>query len=178
MPTAGPLRPYRGKTPKIADDAFVADNAIITGDVEIGGGSSIWFGVVIRGDSAPIRIGERTNIQDHTVIHADADAPTTIGDDVTVGHRAIVHGTTVGDGAQVSMGAIVLSRSVIEEGAIVGAGALVPEGMVVPANTIVMGVPAKPRREVTDDDRRRTQATATHYVQRGKDYAEELRNLP
>ncbi len=177
MPNPGPLRPYKGKSPKIADDAFVADNAIITGDVEVGSGSSIWFGVVIRGDSAPIRIGERTNIQDHTVIHADDDAPTTIGNDVTVGHRAIVHGTTVGDGAQISMGAIVLSRSIIEPGAIVGAAALVPEGMTVPANTIVMGIPAKPRREVTDDDRRRTIATAKHYVQRGKDYGEEYERL-
>ncbi|MCC6936282.1 MAG: gamma carbonic anhydrase family protein, partial [Thermomicrobiales bacterium] len=96
-----PVRPFRDKQPRIADDVFVADNAIITGDVEIGAGSSVWFGVVIRGDSAPIRIGERTNIQDGTIVHADADAPVTVGNDVTIGHRAIIHGTTIGAGAQV-----------------------------------------------------------------------------
>jgi carbonic anhydrase/acetyltransferase-like protein (isoleucine patch superfamily) len=106
----GPLRTYNGTTPQIADDAFVADNAIVIGDVEIGSGSSVWFGVVIRGDSSKITIGERSNVQDGTIIHSDADAPTTIGNDVTIGHRAIVHGCTVGHGAQVSMGAIVLSH--------------------------------------------------------------------
>jgi gamma-carbonic anhydrase len=173
----GPLRPYKGKTPRVAPDAHIADNAIITGDVEIGEGSSVWFGVVIRGDSSPIRIGRHSNIQDGTIIHSDADAPTTIGDNVTVGHRAIVHGTTVHDGAQVSMGAIVLSRSVIGENAIVGAGALVPEDAVVPPNTIVMGVPAKPRREVTEADLARTREAARHYHELGGEYAAEWAKL-
>jgi carbonic anhydrase/acetyltransferase-like protein (isoleucine patch superfamily) len=170
MSAPNPLRPFRDKTPKVTDDVFIADNAVITGDVEIGSGSSVWFGVVMRGDSAPIRIGERSNVQDGTVVHADEDAPVIIGNDVTIGHRAIIHGTQIGDGAQVSMGAIVLSHSRVEAGAIVGAGALVPEGMVVEANTIVMGVPARPRRPVTDADRERTEQAARHYTALGREY--------
>jgi carbonic anhydrase/acetyltransferase-like protein (isoleucine patch superfamily) len=166
-----PLRPYNGKTPQVADDAFVADNAVVIGDVEIGSGASVWFGVVIRGDSSKITIGERSNVQDGTIIHSDEDAPATIGNDVTIGHRAIVHGCTVGDGAQISMGAIVLSHATIGPGAIVGAGALVPEGATVEPNTIVMGVPAKPRREVTDEDRARTIEAARHYSALGREYA-------
>jgi len=171
--SSSPLRPYKGTIPTVADDAFIADNAVITGNVEIGSGSSVWFGVVIRGDSSKITIGERSNVQDGTIIHSDADAPTTIGNDVTIGHRAIVHGCTVGDGAQISMGAIVLSHATIGAGAIVGAGALVPEGATVAPNTIVMGVPAKPRREVTDEDRARTIEAARHYSELGREYAEE-----
>jgi carbonic anhydrase/acetyltransferase-like protein (isoleucine patch superfamily) len=159
--------------PKVADDAFVADTAIVTGDVEIGSGSSVWFGVVIRGDTAPIRIGQRSNIQDGTIIHADPGAPTTIGDDVTVGHACIIHGTTLGDGAQVSMGATVLSHSVIGPGAIVGAGALVPEGATVEPNTIVMGVPATFRRTVEDADRARTVEAARHYHALGREYGRD-----
>lgn len=171
--TTHPLRPYKGTTPTVAADAFIADNAVITGNVEIGSRSSVWFGVVIRGDSSKITIGERSNVQDGTIIHSDEDAPTTIGDDVTIGHRAIVHGCTVGNGAQVSMGAIVLSHATIGAGAIVGAGALVPEGATVEPNTIVMGVPAKPRREVTEEDRARTIEAARHYSELGREYTSE-----
>jgi len=168
---SGPLRPYNGTIPQVADDAFIADNAVIIGNVEIQRGASVWFGVVIRGDSSKITIGERSNVQDGTIIHSDADAPTTIGNDVTIGHRAIVHGCTVGDGAQVSMGAIVLSHATIGAGAVVGAGALVPEGATVEPNTIVMGVPAKPRRTVTDEDRARTIEAARHYSELGREYS-------
>ena len=177
MPNPGPLRPFRGVMPKIADDAFVADNAIITGDVEIGSGSSVWFGVVIRGDSSPIRIGTRSNIQDGTIIHSDEDAPTAIGDEVTIGHGCIIHGTTVHDGAQVSMGAIVLSHSIIGPGALVGAGALVPEGMTVELDTVVMGVPANARRQVEERDRARTMDAVRHYHELGQEYATEWKRL-
>ena len=176
--TTGPLRPYKGKIPTIAPDVFIADNAVIIGDVDISSGSSVWFGVVIRGDSSKITIGERSNIQDLTMIHADADAPTTIGDDVTIGHGALVHGCVVEDGAQVSMGAIVLSHATIGAGAIVGAGALVPEGATVEPNTIVMGVPAKPRRTVTDEDRARTIEAARHYSELGREYKHERAKNP
>ncbi len=172
MPTS-PLRPYNGATPQVADDAFVADNAVVIGDVEIGSGSSVWFGVVIRGDSSKITIGERSNVQDMSMLHSDEDAPCTIGNDVTIGHGALVHGCTVADGAQISMGAIVLSHATVGAGAIVGAGALVPEGAVVEPNTIVMGVPAKPRRAVTDEDRARTIEAARHYSALGREYASE-----
>jgi carbonic anhydrase/acetyltransferase-like protein (isoleucine patch superfamily) len=168
--TNGPLRPYRDKTPKVADDVYISDNAVVIGDVEIGSGSSVWFGVLIRADSSKITIGERSNLQDGTIVHSDEDAPTTIGNDVTIGHGAIVHGCLVEDGAQISMGASVLSHAVIGAGAIVGAGALVPEGMHVEPNTIVMGVPAKPRRAVTAEDRARTIEAARHYSALGREY--------
>ena len=167
-----PLRPFRGNTPRVADDAFIADNAVLIGDVEIGSGSSVWFGVVIRADSSKITIGERSNVQDMSMLHSDEDAPCTIGNDVTIGHGALVHGCTVEDGAQISMGAIVLSHARVGAGAIVGAGALVPEGAVVEPNTIVMGVPAKPRRAVTEDDRARTIGAARHYSELGREYAD------
>ncbi len=163
---------YKGKTPRIDPSAFLAETAVVIGDVEIGPEVSIWFGVIIRGDTAPIRIGARTNVQDGTIIHVDEDAPTTIGENVVIGHGAIVHGTTVGDGAQVSIGAILLSHSTVEPGAIVAASALVPEGATVPANTVVMGIPARPTREVTDQDLRGVRQVVDHYVEAGREYAQ------
>ncbi|RIK37401.1 MAG: gamma carbonic anhydrase family protein, partial [Chloroflexi bacterium] len=145
----GLLIAYRGVRPRLAPDVFVAENAVITGDVEIGPGSSIWYGVAIRGDSAPIRIGARVNVQDNSVIHADADAPVTIADDVTVGHRAIVHGATIGPRALIGMGAVLLSRSTIGSGAVVGAGALVVEDATVADGELALGAPARSRRSVT-----------------------------
>jgi carbonic anhydrase/acetyltransferase-like protein (isoleucine patch superfamily) len=159
--------------PVIAPDVFVAETAVVIGDVEIGSGSSVWYGAVIRGDSAPIRIGERTNIQDGSVVHCDGDAPTTIGDDVTVGHLAIVHGTTVEDGALIGMGSTILSHCRIGAGAIVAAGALLTEGTVVEPNTLVMGVPAKPRRELTETDNQATAENAMVYFERSRDYLAE-----
>src|SRR5690606_29736642 len=142
--------------PQIADDAFIATTATLIGDVTVAEGASVWFGCVLRADTAPIRIGPRSNVQDLTLIHVDPNLPTTIGSDVTIGHSCIVHACTVGDGAQIGMGAIVLSGANIGAGAIVAAGAVVPEGAVVEPNTLVMGMPAKPRREVTEADRART----------------------
>jgi carbonic anhydrase/acetyltransferase-like protein (isoleucine patch superfamily) len=161
---------FGDKTPKIADDAFIAPNAVLIGDVEIGPGASVWFGVVLRGDVGPIRIGARTNIQDNSVIHLDADAPATLGDDVTIGHGAIVHGCTVENGAQVGMGAIVLSGAHIGAGSMIAAGAVVPEGMVVPPGSVVMGVPGKVRREVTAEERAALFERAAGYSERGARY--------
>lgn len=162
--------PFGDKIPKIADDAFIAPNAVLIGDVEIGPGASVWFGVVLRGDVGPIRIGARTNIQDNSVIHLDADAPATLGDDVTIGHAAIVHGCTVEDGAQVGMGAIVLSGAHIGAGSLIAAGAVVPEGMMVPPGSVVMGVPGRVRREVTAEEREALFGRATAYSERGAKY--------
>lgn len=168
-----PLRPYRDKRPRIAGDAFVADTAVLTGDVEIGPQASVWYGVVMRGDSATITIGERSNVQDGTIVHADEGAPVVVGNDVTIGHRAIIHGCVIEDGAQVSMGAIVLTGARVGAGAIVGAGALVPEGGVVAAGTVVMGVPAKPRRTLSEADQARIAEAARHYVALGQVYKAE-----
>jgi carbonic anhydrase/acetyltransferase-like protein (isoleucine patch superfamily) len=169
--------PFAGKTPIIAADAFVAPTAVIIGDVEIGSGASVWFGVVLRGDVGPIRIGRRTNIQDNTVIHLDQDAPATLGDDVTIGHGAIVHGCIVESGSQVGMGAIVLSRAVIGAGSMIGAGAVVPEGTVVPPGSVVMGVPGRVRRDVTPDERGSLIARAGAYSERGALYRQTLEDL-
>lgn len=166
--------PFDGKSPRIADDVFIAPNAVIIGDVEVGPGSSIWFGAVLRGDIGPIRIGRRTNLQDNVVVHLDRDAPTTIGDDVTIGHGAIVHGTTIGNGTQVGMGAVVLSRSRIGENCLIAAGAVVLEDAQIPPGSVVMGVPGKIKREVTPEERAALLRRAAVYEQRGAAYRTSL----
>ncbi|MER3439047.1 MAG: gamma carbonic anhydrase family protein [Chloroflexota bacterium] len=153
-----------GISPRIAPDVFLAPGAVIVGDVEIGPGSSVWFNAVIRGDVAPVRIGARTNIQDGAVIHLDPDAPCTIGDDVTVGHRAVVHGTTVGNGVIIGMGSVVLSRSRVGNGVIIAAGAVVPEGMDIPDGALVAGVPATIKRMLDDERQHALIRSATGYV--------------
>ncbi len=146
----------------------------MVGDVEIGAGSSVWFQATIRGDVAPVRIGTRSNVQDGVVIHVDADAPCTVGDDVTIGHGAIVHGTTVGNGTTIGMGAIVLSRSRIGEGAIVAAGAVVAEGSEVRPGALVMGVPARERQLLDQDAQEASMARAGRYVANAKRYRDAL----
>jgi carbonic anhydrase/acetyltransferase-like protein (isoleucine patch superfamily) len=167
--------PFAGKTPIIAEDAFVSPTAVVIGDVVIESGASVWFGVVLRGDVGPIRIGCGSNVQDNTVIHVDQDAPTTIGDNVTIGHAAIVHGCTVGDGAQIGMGAIVLSHATIGPASMIAAGAVVPEGMDVPANSVVMGVPGRVRRDVSDQERDALVQRAEAYAERGSLYRSILK---
>jgi carbonic anhydrase/acetyltransferase-like protein (isoleucine patch superfamily) len=165
---------FNGKMPKIADDVFLAPDAVIIGDVEIGVGSSVWFGCVLRGDIGPIRIGERTNLQEHTMVHLDDGSPTILGDDVTVGHRAIIHGTRVGDGSLIGMGAIVMSFTSIGTGSIIGAGALVPERMDVPDGVLAMGMPAKVRRDVSSEERDGLVEQAARYSERGARFREML----
>ncbi len=153
-----------GVAPRIAPDVFVAPGAVIVGDVEIGPGSSVWFNAVIRGDVAPVRIGARTNVQDGAVLHLDRDAPCIVGDDVTIGHRAVVHGTTIGNGVLVGMGSVILSRSRIGNGVIIAAGAVVPEGMEVPDGALVAGVPATVKRILDEERRRALLDSASGYV--------------
>ncbi len=153
-----------GVAPRIAADVFLAPGAVVVGDVEIGPGASVWFNATVRGDVAPIRIGARSNVQDGAVLHVDEGTPCVVGDDVTIGHGAIVHGTTVGDGALIGMGATVLSRSRVGAGAIVAAGALVPEGAEVRPGTLAMGVPARERRELDEAERTAGAAGAARYV--------------
>jgi carbonic anhydrase/acetyltransferase-like protein (isoleucine patch superfamily) len=136
----------------------------VIGDVEIGEDSSIWYNAVIRGDVAPIRIGARSNVQDNAVLHLDTGTPCIVGDEVTIGHSAIVHGTTVGDGVTIGMGAVVLSRSTIGTEAIVAAGALVPEDAVVASGVLVMGVPAREKRLLSDAERAASRENALRYV--------------
>ncbi|HEY8325390.1 MAG: gamma carbonic anhydrase family protein [Ktedonobacterales bacterium] len=164
------ILPYGGKWPRIAPTAFIAPNAVIVGDVEIGDEASIWFGVVIRGDTEAVRIGARSNVQDNTVIHSDEDAPTIIGADCSVGHAAILHGATIGDGALIGMGSTLLNRAQVGAGAILAAGSLLPEGKSVPAGQLAIGAPAKTMRAVTDEERARMQRGLAHYLAYARDY--------
>ena len=167
------IRSFRGINPRIADSAYVDPGAHVIGDVEIGERASVWPCVVLRGDIEPIRVGADTNIQDGTVIHTDRGFPATIGDRVSVGHSAILHGCTIEEDSLIGMGATVLNGARIGRGAVVAAGALVPEGMEVPPDTLVMGAPAKPRRPVSADEKERFQKGVGGYVERGQQAKEE-----
>lgn len=158
------LKPFRGQRPKIDPAARAAENAVILGDVTLEENSSLWYGVVARGDEAPIVIGANSNIQDGCLIHADAGLPTRIGKNVTTGHGAILHGCTVEDNCLIGMGAILLNGSVIGQGSIVAAGALVTERTVIPPGSMVMGSPGKVVRPVRPDELARTLDNAEEYV--------------
>jgi carbonic anhydrase/acetyltransferase-like protein (isoleucine patch superfamily) len=165
------IRPFNDKQPRLGNGVFVAENATIIGDVEIGNDCSIWFGTVIRGDVHFIRIGSRTNVQDNCVFHVTTGThPTVVAEEVTVGHGAIVHGCTVKRGALIGMGARVLDGAVVGENALVAAGAVVPEGMHVPPRTLVAGVPAKIKRELTDEELKRLDESWRHYVELKEEY--------
>lgn len=162
---------FEGKKPRIHPTAWIAPNAVIIGDVEIGPDSSVFYGCVLRGDVNTIRIGARTNIQDNSVLHVDGDVPCILGDDVTVGHMALVHGTTVGDGTLVGMKSALLSRSVIGSGALIAAGAVVLEGFEVPDHALAAGVPAKIRRELEPEQYEGFIPHAGRYVDLSKRHA-------
>ncbi len=165
------LRPYRGQSPQVHPSAFIDDSAQVIGDVEIGEDSSVWMCVVIRGDVNQIRIGRRSNIQDGTIIHVMKDThPTLIGDDVTVGHAAVVHGCTIEDRCLIGMGAILLNGVTVGTGSIIAAGTLLPEGMQVPPRSLVMGAPGKVRRTLSDADLDEIQMYADRYVAYRLDY--------
>ena len=144
--------PSGSAQPRIDPTAFLAQGARVVGDVEIGERSSVWFNAVVRGDTAHVRVGARTNIQDGAVVHTDSGHPCLIGDDCTVGHLAVVHGCAIGNGCLVGMGAIVLSGAVIGDESIVAAGSLVPEGKEFPPRSLLVGSPARLVRSLGDDD--------------------------
>ena len=142
------------KVPRIAPGAFIAENAVIVGDVEIGEGASVWYGAVLRGDVGWIRLGARSNVQDLACIHMTGGLSNSeIGEDVTIGHGAILHGGSIGRGALIGMGSVVLDNAEIGEEAIVAAGSVVPPDMKVPPRVLVRGIPAKVVRELTDEER-------------------------
>lgn len=162
--------PSKGLFEALEGGAFKALNAILTGDVTLGQDASVWFGCVVRGDDAPLTIGRRTNVQDLTMIHADPGVPNVIGEEVTIGHRCVLHGATVGDRSLIGMGSILLGRSVVGEEAIVAAGAVVREGFEVPARTLVAGVPAKVIRELTPSEVDNILQSAEGYVRKSRLY--------
>ncbi|HDR06394.1 MAG TPA: gamma carbonic anhydrase family protein [Candidatus Coatesbacteria bacterium] len=168
-----PLRPYQGKAPELDPTVFVAPSAELIGSVRLAVEASVWFGCLLRADIAPIEIGERTNIQDLTVIHVDTGQPTIIGADVTVGHRAILHACTIGDGCLVGMGAIILNGAEIGEGALIGAGALIPPRRKVPPGAMVLGAPGQVVRRLTPAEIEGHKRHAAGYVELAKSFIEE-----
>ena len=164
------IRDLEGIKPNIHEDSFIAETAVIIGDVNIRKGASIWYGAVLRGDIDNITIGEYSNVQDNCVIHTEEGAPTKIGDYTVVGHNAIVHGSTIGSNCLIGMGAIILNRAVIGDNCIIGAGALIPEGKEIPPNSLVLGVPGKVVREVTADEVEAIKNNAISYSKLYKKY--------
>ena len=158
------------KTPRIHPSVFVAPNATVLGNITIGEHSSVFFGAVIRDEHASVSIGARTNIQDNCVLHNDAEFPLIVGDDCTIGHGVILHGCTVGNNTLVGMGAIVLNGAVIGRDCIIGAGALVPQNAVIPDGSLVLGMPGKVRREVTEEEKKENFGSACRYVEKAKNY--------
>jgi gamma-carbonic anhydrase len=168
------IRAFGGKAPRLADSVWVADGAVIIGDVEIGPESSVWFGAVLRGDVNHIRVGARTNLQDYSVLHVTSGThPTIVGDDVTLGHRATLHGCTVKDRCLVGIGATVMDGAVVGEDAMVAAGSLVPPGMVVPPGMLALGSPAKVRRHLTREEIEYFRKSAANYAGYADQYRRE-----
>ena len=168
------LRPFRSVFPTVHSSAFVDQSAQVIGDVHLGPESSVWMNVVIRGDVNYIRIGSRSNIQDLTLVHVQFQThPTIIGNDVTVGHSAVIHGCTIEDRCLIGMGAILLNGCKIGTGSIVAAGTLVPEGMIIPPGSMVMGVPGKVRRALTPEEDATVSLFAERYVNYRLDFQTE-----
>jgi carbonic anhydrase/acetyltransferase-like protein (isoleucine patch superfamily) len=169
------IRAYQGHSPCIAETAFVAESADIIGRVEIGEHASIWFGAVLRGDIDPIRVGAKSNVQDGCVLHTMAGSPTFVGEGVTVGHRAVLHGCRVEDHCLIGMAAVLLNNVVVGEGSIVAAGALVAENTVIPPRCLYMGVPARFHRALTDADRAFIDLHAANYFEYKETYLNEMK---
>ena len=156
--------------PVIPKSCWIADTATVRGKVTLGENVSVWFGVVIRGDEDFVTIGDGSNVQDGAVLHVGSGYPCIVGRDVTIGHRAIVHGCTIEDGVMIGMGSIVLDGARVELGAVVGAGAVVPPGMVVPSGTLALGVPAKVMGPLNERQQAMARTAADHYVERKEEY--------
>lgn len=170
------ILPFRGAWPKIATSAFIAPGAVLVGSATVGEESSVWFQTVIRGDIAPITVGDRTSVQDGTIVHVNGDAPVRIGDDVTIGHGALIHGSTIGDRVLVGMGAIVLSYSTIGANAVIAAGALVSERMHVAEGAVMVGLPAKQRDQLDEVQQDRLMSIPARYVGVRQEYLELVRS--
>ncbi|WMM23695.1 gamma carbonic anhydrase family protein [Tissierella sp. MB52-C2] len=157
------IKSLKNKSPKIHEEAFIAETADVLGDVTIGEGTSIWYGAVARGDMNTIVIGKYSNVQDNSSLHVDSNEPLKIGDYTTVGHNAVVHGCTIGNNCLIGMGAIILNNAIIGDNCIIGAGALITEGAVIPPNSLVLGAPGKVKRELTEDDIKSIKDNAVRY---------------
>lgn len=166
-----------GVAPQIAESAWIADSAQVMGDVALGADASVWFGTVVRGDTAHITIGEGTNVQDASVLHADEGMPLTIGRHVTVGHQVMLHGCTIGDESLIGIGAIVLNGAKIGKNCLVGAGALVTEGKEFPDGSMIIGSPARVVRQLTPEQIEGLRRSAQHYIHNARRFRAGLRKL-
>jgi len=164
------IYPYNGKSPKIASSAFIADYVTITGDVEIGEESSVWFNSSIRGDVAPTIIGNKVNIQDNSVLHQSPENPLILEDEVTVGHQVILHSCIIRKNALIGMGSVILDQAEIGEGSFIGAGSLVPQGKKIPPNSLAFGRPAKVVRELNAEDIKDMQRITREYAEKAQYY--------
>ena len=165
------IRQFNNKKPVIAESSFIAENTSIIGDVIIGEESSIWFGTTVRGDMNYIHIGNRTNIQDNSIVHVTTDiAPTIIGDGVTIGHGAIIHGCTIENDCLIGMGSIIMDEAIVKKGSMIAAGAIVTPKTIVPENTLMVGIPAKPIRKLSKEEYNEIIERAQHYIDFSKNY--------
>jgi carbonic anhydrase/acetyltransferase-like protein (isoleucine patch superfamily) len=174
MTEIGPLLPHGDKFPELSRSAWVAPGAYVVGDVRLAEESSVWYGAVLRGDTEPIRVGARTNVQDGCILHADPGYPAIVGDECVVGHNAIVHGCEIGEGCLVGMGATILNGAKIGDGSIVAAGALVPEGKEYPPRSLIVGVPAKRVKEVSEEQTADIARGVRTYVERATSHRQSL----
>ena len=166
-----------GLAPQMADSTWVADSAQVIGDVVVEANASVWFGAVVRGDTATIHIGEGTNVQDASVLHADLGMPLTIGKHVTVGHQVMLHGCTIGDESLIGIGAIVLNGAKIGKNCLVGAGALVTEGKEFPDGSMIIGSPARVVKQLTPEQMQGLRKSAQHYIDNARRFKAGLRKL-
>ena len=168
------IKKFRGKSSIIPDSCYISESVDLIGDVTLGENVSLWFGTVVRGDMHFITIGNRSNIQDNSVVHVTTDiSPTRIGEEVTVGHNAIIHGATIEDRCLIGMGSIIMDDVVVGEGSIVGAGAVVPPNMIIPPRSLVVGLPAKIVRQTTDEELEMIIERAQHYIDFSAEYKNE-----
>jgi carbonic anhydrase/acetyltransferase-like protein (isoleucine patch superfamily) len=168
---------FKGKSPRISETAFIADSADVVGDVEIGDFSSVWFNAVLRGDRNKIKIGSRTSIQDNVVIHADPENGVQVGNDVSVGHGAVLHGCRIESNVLIGMNSTVLNGAEIGKNSIVGANALIPAGKKFPENSLIIGVPGKVKREIEKSEIEAIAENAAEYVEFVGEYREEVKNI-
>lgn len=166
-----------GKAPRLGEGAWVADSAQVIGDVVMGPNSSVWFGTIVRGDTETIHIGANTNIQDASVVHTDHGIPLVIGNDVTVGHKVMLHGCTIGDNSLIGIGAVVLNGANVGRNCIVGAGSVVTENKEFPDNTLIVGAPARIVKTLTDEQVAKFARLAVHYVENAQRYRKAFRKI-